>query len=122
VAPDADEDSSATIFHPLMREIVAESRVSARLHKHIMFALSSKYSLALYEMLQKHGNMTHTYEEMTVDEFRSFLGVPARKLKAGGFKVGGPSKGAQFPTLNDVPRIYALYGTFDHAVGNLQDC
>ena len=37
---------------PLMREIVAESRVFARLHKQIMFALSSKYSLALYEMIR----------------------------------------------------------------------
>ena len=43
-------------------------------------ALSSKYSLALYEMIQKRGNMARTFEEMTIDEFRSFLGVPAGKL------------------------------------------
>ena len=81
VVPDADDGFIRYDFQPLMREIVAESRVFARLHKQIMFALSSKYSLALYEMIQKRGNMTRTYEEMSIDEFRSFLGVPAGKLK-----------------------------------------
>lgn len=80
VVPDSDDGFIRYDFQPLMREIVAESRVFARLHKQIMFALSSKYSLALYEMIQKRGNMTRTYEEMTIDEFRSFLGVPAGKL------------------------------------------
>ena len=80
VIPDADDGFIRYDFQPLMREIVAESRVFARLHKQIMFALSSKYSLALYEMIQKRGNMSRTYEEMTIDEFRSFLGVPAGKL------------------------------------------
>jgi nucleoside diphosphate kinase len=80
VVPDADDGFIRYDFQPLMREIVAESRVFARLHKQIMFALSSKYSLALYEMIQKRGNMTRTYEEMSIDEFRSFLGVPSGKL------------------------------------------
>jgi len=81
VVPDADDGLIRYDFQPLMREIVAESRVFARLHKQIMFALSSKYSLALYEMIQKRGNMMRNFEEMTVDEFRNFLGVPAGKLK-----------------------------------------
>jgi hypothetical protein len=80
VVPDADDGLIRYDFQPLMREIISESRVFARLHKQIMFALSSKYSLALYEMIQKRGNMNRTYEEMTVDEFRSFLGVPTGKL------------------------------------------
>ena len=81
VVPDADDGFIRYDFQPLMREIVAESRVFARLHKQIMFALSSKYSLALYEMIQKRGNMTRTFEGMSIDEFRSFLGVPTGKLK-----------------------------------------
>jgi nucleoside diphosphate kinase len=81
VVPDADDGFVRYDFQPLMREIVAESRVFARLRKQIMFALSSKYSLALYEMIQKRGNLTRTYEEMSVNAFRSFLGVPAGKLK-----------------------------------------
>jgi hypothetical protein len=80
VIPDADDGFIRYDFQPLMRAIISESRVFARLHKQIMFALSSKYSLALYEMIQKRGNMTRTYEEMSIDDFRSFLGVPAGKL------------------------------------------
>lgn len=82
VVPDADDGFIRYDFQPLMREIVSESRVFARLHKQIMFALSSKYSLALYEMIQKRGNMTRTYEEMSINDFRSFLGVPAGKLNS----------------------------------------
>src|ERR1700735_1436435 len=46
-----------------------------------MFALSSKYSLALYEMIQKRGNMNRTSEEMPIDDLRNFMGVPPGKLK-----------------------------------------
>lgn len=80
VVPDADDGLVRYDFHPLMLQIISESRVFARLHKQIMFALSSKYSLALYEMIQKRGNMTRNFEELTIDEFRGFLGVPAGKL------------------------------------------
>lgn len=81
VVPDADDGLFRYDFQPLMREIISESRVFARLHKQIMFALSSKYSLALYEMIQKRGNLTRTFEEMSIDDFRSYLGVPPGKLK-----------------------------------------
>ena len=79
--PDAEDGMFRYDFHPIMRAIVSESRVFARLHKQIMFALSSKYSLALYEMIQKRGNMSKTCEEISIHDFRNFLGVPEGKLK-----------------------------------------
>ena len=46
-----------------------------------MFALSSKYALALYEMVQKRGNMTmKSHEDFEIGEFRELLGVPRGKL------------------------------------------
>lgn len=78
--PDADDGLVRYDFHPNMREIIAESTVFARLHRKIMFALTSKYSLALYEMVQKRGNLTRSFEEFTIEELRSFLGVPKGKL------------------------------------------
>ena len=42
VIPDADDGFIRYDFQPIMREIVAESRVFARLHKQIMFTLSSE--------------------------------------------------------------------------------
>jgi Initiator Replication protein len=78
--PDAEDGLVRYDFHPQMREIIAESTVFARLHRKIMFALTSKYSLALYEMVQKRGNLTRSYEEFTIEELRSFMGVPKGKL------------------------------------------
>ena len=79
--PDAEGGLFRYDFQQQMRKIISESRVFARLHKQIMFALSSKYSLALYEMIQKRGNLTRTYEEMSIENFRRFLGVQDGKLK-----------------------------------------
>jgi len=80
--PDASDGFVRYSFDPKLRKIILESTVFARLHKKIMFALSSKYSLALYEMIQKRGNMTRSYEEFTIKDLRGFLGVPEDKLSS----------------------------------------
>jgi Initiator Replication protein len=80
--PDADDGFVRYDFQPLMREIINESRVFARLHKQIMFALSSKYSLALYELIQKRGNLTKNFEDLSITDLRNFLGVPSGKLSS----------------------------------------
>lgn len=68
-------------FPARLREIMQESTVFARLQKEVMFALSSKYALALYEMVQKRGNMTmKSHEDFEIGEFRELLGVPRGKL------------------------------------------
>lgn len=82
VIPDADDGLIRYDFQPLMREIINESRVFARLHKQIMFALSSKYSLALYELIQKRGNLSKNFEDFKIAELRNFLGVPPGKLSS----------------------------------------
>ncbi|HEX3860505.1 MAG TPA: hypothetical protein VHY35_02305 [Stellaceae bacterium] len=38
-----------------------------------MFAPSSKYSLALYEMIQKRGNMNRACEDLRIEDFHGFL-------------------------------------------------
>ncbi len=66
-----------------LRRVIKESRVFARLHTDVMFALSSKYGLALYEMIQKRGNLEHIwYEDFPLDRLRALLGVPPGKLTA----------------------------------------
>ena len=44
-------------FPAAVRGIIRESSQYARLQKQVMFAFSSKYALALYEMVQKRGNL-----------------------------------------------------------------
>ena len=63
-------------FPAAVRGIIRESSQYARLQKQVMFAFSSKYALALYEMVQKRGNLKFkTSEEFPVDRFRALLGV-----------------------------------------------
>ena len=42
---------------PRLRKVIKDSTVFARLQREVMFALSSKYALTLYEMIQKRGNL-----------------------------------------------------------------
>src|SRR5688572_30021120 len=54
-------------FPAKLRKIIKESTIFARLQKEVMFALSSKYALTLYEMVQKRGNMTaKNFEDFTL--------------------------------------------------------
>jgi hypothetical protein len=70
-------------FPAAVRGIIRESSQYARLQKQVMFAFSSKYALALYEMVQKRGNLKFkTSEEFPVDRFRALLGVEDGKLQA----------------------------------------
>ena len=51
-----------------LRKIIRNSQVFARLQREVMFALSSKYALTLYEMVQKRGNLRwKASERFTLD-------------------------------------------------------
>lgn len=64
-----------------LRRIIRNSTVFARLQREVMFALSSKYALTLYEMVQKRGNLRwRSAEKFTLDSLRGILGVPKGKL------------------------------------------
>ncbi|OSP54596.1 replication initiation protein [Pseudoruegeria sp. SK021] len=66
---------------PRLRKIIRNSTVFARLQREVMFALSSKYALTLYEMVQKRGNLKYrSSEKFTLDALRGVLGVPKGKL------------------------------------------
>lgn len=63
-------------------KMMLNSNVFARIQREIMFALSSRYSLALYEILAKRINLSHTQSEIfELDIFRKMLGVAEDKYK-----------------------------------------
>ena len=65
-----------------LRAIIRQSNVFARLQKDVIFALTSKYSLCLYEVCKKRVNLSHKWsEEIPLDRFRQMLGVEPGKLK-----------------------------------------
>lgn len=64
-----------------LRKIIKNSTVFARLQREVMFALTSKYALTLYEMVQKRGNLRwRSSDRFALDEMRGILGVPKGKL------------------------------------------
>jgi len=64
-----------------LRRIIKDSTVFARLQREVMFALSSKYALTLYEMVQKRGNLRwRSSEKFSLEDMRGVLGVPKGKL------------------------------------------
>lgn len=72
-------------FPDQLIDIIKNTQIFARLHTKVMFALSSKYSLALYEFLQRRKNLQHIdHEILSVEEIRGFLGVGKNKLKSFG--------------------------------------
>lgn len=63
-----------------LRKIIANSTVFARLQREVMFALSSKYALTLYEMVQKRGNLRwRSSERFSLDALRGILGGAERQ-------------------------------------------
>lgn len=66
---------------PRLRRIIKDSTVFARLQREVMFALTSKYALTLYEMVQKRGNLRwRDSDRFSLSELRGILGVPKGKL------------------------------------------
>lgn len=64
-----------------LRKVIKDSTVFARLQREVMFALSSKYALTLYEMVQKRGNLRwRSSEKFSLADLRGILGVPKGKL------------------------------------------
>lgn len=64
-----------------LRKIIGNSTIFARLQREVMFALTSKYALTLYEMVQKRGNLRwKASEKFSLDQLRGVLGVPKGKL------------------------------------------
>lgn len=65
-----------------MREIIKDSTLWGRVRKAVIFAFTSKYALALYELITARINLKHMWqEEFSVADFRALLGVPDGKLE-----------------------------------------
>lgn len=68
-------------FPPDLLVIIAQSNAWATLKSHIMYTLRSKYSIRLYEMIERRIGLIKQSEEFTIDEMRAMLGVPQGKLE-----------------------------------------
>jgi hypothetical protein len=65
-----------------MREIIKDSTLWGRVRNAVIFAFTSKYALALYELITARINLKHMWqEEFSLADFRTLLGVPDGKLE-----------------------------------------
>lgn len=81
---DDDEDPTGEVTFSLskgLRSIIKNSTYWGRVRGQVMFAFTSKYSLALYELAALRVNLHKTTETFGVAEFRALLGVPDDKLR-----------------------------------------
>jgi hypothetical protein len=81
---DDEENASGEVaysFSKEMREILQQSQHWGRIKAYVMFSFTSKYSLALYELLCLRGNLRRNCEVFTVEDLRQLLGVEKDKLE-----------------------------------------
>lgn len=63
--------------------VLAQSSRWGRIKAEIVCAMSSKYAIALYELVQLRGNMERCVEAFTLERFRDLLGVPPGAYERG---------------------------------------
>lgn len=82
---DEDDNPAGMVVYSFsrgMREIIKDSTLWGRVRSSVVFAFTSKYSLALYELISARINLQHVWqEEFSVDDLRALLGVPDGKLE-----------------------------------------
>ena len=82
---DDDDDPTGEVVYSFskgMRAIIKDSTHWGRVRGAVMFAFTSKYSLALYELVALRINLKHKWQDtFSVAEFRALLGVPEGKLE-----------------------------------------
>jgi plasmid replication initiation protein len=78
---DKDDGYFYYTFPPDLLAVISQSKAWATIKSHIMYALRSKYSIRLYEMVERRIGLTKQHEQFTVDEFRALIGVPDGKLE-----------------------------------------
>lgn len=81
---DDEDDPTGQVVYSFskgMREIIKDSTLWGRVRTAVVFAFTSKYSLALYELITARINLKHVWqEEFSLEDFRALLGVPEGKL------------------------------------------
>jgi plasmid replication initiation protein len=82
---DDDDDPYGQViyeFSPAMRAIIKDSTLWGKVRHAVVFAITSKYALSLYELIAGRINLKRKWlEEFSVGDLRALLGVPEKKLR-----------------------------------------
>src|SRR5512147_514238 len=66
-----------------LQPIIARSERWGRIKAEVVCAMTSKYAIALYELVQLRANLQKCVETFPIDHFRELMGVPPGKLQRG---------------------------------------
>jgi hypothetical protein len=81
-----NETPPSTVRYALPRKlqpIIARSGRWGRIKAEIVCAMTSKYAIALYELIQLRANLQRCIETFPIERFRELMGVPPGKLTRG---------------------------------------
>jgi Initiator Rep protein, WH2/Initiator Replication protein, WH1 len=67
-----------------LQPVIARSDRWGRIKAEVVCAMTSKYAIALYELVQLRANLQRCTETFPIDRFRELMGVPPGKLLRGG--------------------------------------
>jgi plasmid replication initiation protein len=76
---DEDDASDGTVQFGIpkrLRVVLARSNRWGRIRCEVSYAMTSKYAIALYELICLRANRDHCIEVLSYDEFRALLNVP----------------------------------------------
>jgi hypothetical protein len=97
-------------FDPLLVELLRDSQIFAKLQLDVIHAVSSKYALALYEIVAKRARLSYVRSEtFTIDQFRTMLGVEPNKLNT----YSNLLKFAIQPAFDEVNRLAEFHAAFE---------
>jgi hypothetical protein len=83
---DEDESKDATVQFGIpkrLRLVLARSNRWGRIRCEVAYAMTSKYAIALYELICLRANREHCIEVLSYDQFRDLLGVPPGTYERG---------------------------------------
>jgi plasmid replication initiation protein len=83
---DEEESRDATLQFGIpkrLRVVLAKSNRWGRIRCEISYAMSSKYAIALYELVCLRANRDHCVEVFSLEQFRDLLGVPPDTYERG---------------------------------------
>jgi hypothetical protein len=66
-----------------LRAVLAQSGRWGRIKAEVVCAMTSKYAIALYELVQLRAGLDRCVEQFPIERFRQLLGVPPGKLTRG---------------------------------------
>lgn len=97
-------------FDPRLVALLSDSQIFAKLQLDVIRAVSSKYALALYELIAKRVRLSYVHSEVfPIDQFRALIGVPAGKLDT----YSNLLKFAIKPAVEEVNRLADFYVAFE---------